>query len=78
MWKMLLDVSVLSGVQGRRGIIGITNVKGITIKGGLFMAENGPQSTRKSQTAEYRNSKSTQGNNRISASKWLEIGLALV
>ena len=34
MWKMLLDVFVLSGVPRRWGIIGITNIKGITIKGG--------------------------------------------
>ena len=30
MWQVLTDVSVLSGVPGRRGIIGITNIKGIT------------------------------------------------
>ena len=30
MWKMLPDVPVLSGVPGRRRIIGITNKKGIT------------------------------------------------
>ena len=27
MWQMLPDVPVLSGVPGRRGIIGITNIK---------------------------------------------------
>ena len=30
MWQVLLDVSVLSGVPGRRGIIGSTNTNGRT------------------------------------------------